>query len=101
MQKLSHCEKRLLEKSLNFSLPLKYLDYADYLVRFELFYRNIRNLAILSNEELDFVKTITKKVVLCSYQNCNNNVPQYLFKKEFLDLQNLHKIKNMIIQSLL
>ena len=48
-------------KGLNFSLPRKYLDYADYLVNFQLFYRNIRNLATLPNEDLDFVKTRTKK----------------------------------------
>ena len=38
---LSDCEKILLVKCLNFSLPPTYLDYADYLVNFELFYRNI------------------------------------------------------------
>ena len=38
------CEKkRLLAKGFNFSLPPKYLDYTDYLVNFEFFYRNIRN----------------------------------------------------------
>ena len=50
---LSVCEKRLLAKGLNFSLPAKYLHYADYLVNFELLYRNIRNLSILSNEDRD------------------------------------------------
>ena len=58
---LSDCEKRLLAKGLNFSLPPKYLDYADYLVNFKLFYRNMRNLGILSNEDLDFVKQEQKK----------------------------------------
>ena len=29
---LSDCEKRLLAKGLNFSLPPKYLDYTGYLV---------------------------------------------------------------------
>ena len=61
-------------KGVNFSLPLKYLDYADYVVNFELLYRNIRNFGILSNEDLDFVKTRTKEAVLSSYQNYNNNV---------------------------
>ena len=75
---LSDCEKGLLAKGLNFSLPSKYLDYADYLVNFELFYRNIRNLDILSNEDLDFVKTRTKEAALYSYRNYNNNVPQHL-----------------------
>ena len=95
---LSDCEKRLLAKGLNFSLPPKYLDYADYLVNFELFYRNIRNLGILSNEDLDFVKTRTKEAALSSYRNYNNNVPQHLSKEEFLALQNLRKNKNIVIQ---
>ena len=82
-------------KGLNFSLPPKYLDYADYLVNFELFYRNIHNLGILSNEDLDFVKTRTK---LSSYRNYNNNVLQHLSKEELLALQNLRKNKNIIIQ---
>ena len=72
-------------KGLNFSLPPKYLDYADYLVNFELFYRNIRNLGILSNEDLDFVKARTKQVALFSYRNYNNNVPQNLSKEEKSD----------------
>ena len=34
---LSDCEKRLLAKGSNFSLPPKYLDYADYLVNLSCF----------------------------------------------------------------
>ena len=74
------------------------MDYADYLVNFELFYRNICNLGILSNEDLDFVKTRTKEAALSSYRNYNNNVPQHLSKEEFLALQNLRKNKNIVIQ---
>ena len=77
------CEKRLLAKGLTFRLAQKYLDYVDYLVSFEFFYRNIRTLAILSHEDLDFVKTRTKVAALSSYRNCNNNVLQHLSKKEF------------------
>ena len=58
---LSDCENRLLVKGLNFNLPPKHLDYADYLVNLELFYRNIRSLGILSNEDLDFVKNKNKR----------------------------------------
>ena len=74
------------------------MDYADYLVNFELFYRNIRNLGILSNEDLDFVKTRTKEAALSSYRNYNKNVPQHLSKEEFLTLQNLRKNKNIVVQ---
>ena len=54
---LSDAEKKLLAKGLNFCLTLSQLNYADYLVYFELFYRNIGDLEVLSNEDLDFVKT--------------------------------------------
>ena len=79
-------------------MPPRHLDYTDYLVNFELFYRNIRNLGILSNEDLDFVKTRTKEAALSSYRNYNNNVPQHLSKEEFLALQNVRKNKNIAIQ---
>ena len=53
-------EKSLLIRGLQFSLPPKKLNYADYLTNFELFYRSIRNLDVLSNGDLDFVKTKIK-----------------------------------------
>ena len=74
------------------------MDYADCLVNFEFFYRNICNLDILSNEHLDFVKTRTKEAALSSYRNYNKNVPQHLSKEEFLALQNLRKNKNIVVQ---
>ena len=70
----------------------------DCLVQFELFFRDIRNLNILFNEDLDFVNTKTKEAVLSSYRSYNNNVPQSLSKEEFNSLQNLSKNKNLIIQ---
>ena len=51
---LSDAEKKLLAKCLNFCLAPKQLNYADYLVQFELFYRNIRTLDISPNEDLRF-----------------------------------------------
>ena len=86
-------EKRLLAKGLNFSLPPKYLDYADYLVIFELSYKSIRKLGVLSNKDVDSVKTRTKEVTLSSSGNYNNKVLEDLSIKEFLALQNIHKNK--------
>ena len=54
-------------EGLNFSIPCKKLDYTDYLVKFEVFFREIRNLDILSNEDMDFVKAKTKEGLLLSY----------------------------------
>ena len=76
---LSDAEKKLLAKGLNFCLALKQLNYADHLVHFELFYRNIRNLEVLSNEDLDFVKTKTKE-------------------QHYLHLDNTIKVLNKIFQ---
>ena len=70
----SDIEKKLLKKGLNFYLPPQQLKYADYLVHFEFFYRNIRNLEILSKEDLDFVKTKTKEV---AQSNIIKNIINY------------------------
>ena len=66
------------------------------IVRVAIFYRNICNLGILSNEHLDFVKIRTKEAALSSYRNYSNNVPRHLSKVEFLALQNLRKNKNIV-----
>ena len=52
---------------------------------------------ILSNEDLDFLKTKTKEAAP-SYRSYNNNVPQNLSKEEFAALPNLSKNKDLIIQ---
>ena len=83
---LSDIEKKLLAKGLNFCLPPKQLKYADYLAHFELFYRDIRNLEILSNEDLDFVKIKTKETALLSFRQYNKNPQQNLSKEELTAL---------------
>ena len=65
---LSDIDKKLLVKCLNFRLPSNQLKYADYLVHFEFFHRDIRNLEILFNEDLDLVKTKTKETALSSFR---------------------------------
>ena len=95
---LSDTEKKLLAKGLNFCLPPKQLKYADYLVHFELFYRDIHNLEILSNEDLDFVKTKTKETALSSFRQYNKNPQQNLSKEELAALTNLSKNKDIVIQ---
>ena len=65
---LYDAEKKFLAKGLNFCLVLKQRNYVDCLVHFDLFYRNIRNLEILSEQDLDSVKTKTKETVLSSFR---------------------------------
>ena len=85
-------------KDLNFSIPVKTINHADYLVIFELFWRDIRNLQGLSAEDLDFIKTKTKDIALSSFCTYNNNVPQHLSKGEFGALINLSQNKQFVIQ---
>ena len=79
--------QRILTKNLNFSVSCKKLDYADDPVNVELFFKDKRNLDILSNEYLNFVKAKTKEAALLSYRTYNNNVPPNLFKGKFIALQ--------------
>ena len=94
----SDAEKLLLVKGLWFSLPPKKPNYADYLTNFELFYRNIRNSDVLSNGDLDFVKTKIKDDALNSFRFCNANVPQNLFDEEFKALEKLSKNNIFVVQ---
>ena len=88
---LSDIEKKLLVKGLKFCL-------ADYLVHFELFYRDIRNLEILSNEDLDFVKTKTKETAVSSFRQYNKNPQQTLSKEELAALTSFRKHRDIVIQ---
>ena len=69
---LSEVEKSLLLTHLNFNIPPEKFNHADYLVNFELFYRDICNLQVLSAEDLDFIKTNTKDIALSSFRTYNN-----------------------------
>ena len=95
---LTEAEKSLLVKGLSFSLPPKQFSYSDYLINFELFYRSIDNLKILSGDNLDFIKTRIKDTALTSFRNYNANVPQHLSNEKFEALKTLSGNCNLVIQ---
>ena len=95
---LSGCEKTLLTKDLNFSIPCKKLGHADYLVNFELFFRDVYNLDILPNEDLDFAKFLRTAFLTEHLRWLLLNVSQNDFKDKFIALQNLSNIKDLIIE---
>ena len=95
---LSVTEKSLLDSGLRVFLPPKKLNYADYLTNFEFFFRSIRNLDVLSNGDLDFVKTKIKDAALGSFWFYNGNVLQNLYKQELEALDKLSKNKNLVVQ---
>ena len=83
---------------MDFCLPSKQLNFANYLVYFEWFYKDIRNLETLSNKDLDFVKAKTKETALSSFRQCNKSPQQNLSKKELAALTSLSKNKDIVIQ---
>ena len=95
---LSEAEKSLLVNDLNFNIPPKKLNHADYFVNFTLFYRDIRTLQVLSAEDLYFIKTKTKDISLSSFCTYNNIAPQHLLKGEFDFLKDLSQNKQIVIQ---
>ena len=94
---LTEVEKSLLVKGLSFSLSPKQLSYPDYLINFELFYRSINDLKVLSGDNLDFIKTRIKDTALTSFRNYNANVSQHLSNGEFEALKALIKNCNLVI----
>ena len=54
LRKLFLIIKFCSSEGFKFSIPSKKLNHADYLVNFELFYRDIHNTQALSTEDLDF-----------------------------------------------
>ena len=90
--------KSLLVKKLRFSLPTKKLKYADYVTNFEMFYRSIQNLNVLSNGNLDFVKTKLKDATLKSFCFYNKNVPQNLSDEGLRALEKISKNNNLVVQ---
>ena len=71
--RLKTIRKKGHAKGLNYCLPPKQLKYADYLVHFQLFHRDIHHLEVLAKEDLDVVRTKTKEIALSSFRQYNKN----------------------------
>ena len=67
-------------------------------MHFDLFYKIIRNLEVLPNQDLDFVKIKTNETELSSFRQYNKNPQQNLSKKELEALAILSKNKDIVIQ---
>ena len=57
---MSDIDKTVLAKGLNFALPPKKLNYADYLTPYELLFRDIKKLSV-NDSILERVKADRKK----------------------------------------
>ena len=97
---VSRIRSRKVSSSEGFKLwhPPKKLNYANYIVNFELFCRYIFNLEVLSVEDLDFIKTKPNDIALSPFRSYSSNLPQYLSKGEFYTLKNLSLSKHIVIE---
>ena len=96
---LSDTEKLLLCKGLNFALPPKRLRFEDYLLPFELLYRDVYD-SENKDESLLHLKSKIKDAGLSSYKiyNKKDHCYENLSPEEYDAFVNLSSNKSIIIQ---
>ena len=93
---LSDSEKQLLSKGLNYAIPPKHINYGDYLVPFELLFRDIEKETPTDNKE--FVKTRLKNIAYSTYEQTKRQLESNLSLNELNALKQLSRQKDIIIQ---
>ena len=94
---MSDIDKTVLAKGLNFALPPKKLNYADYLTPCEFLFRDINELSV-DDSILDRVKVDMKKICLSSFENFKFKDELNITSDELKSLKNLSSRKDIIIQ---
>ena len=94
---LSDIEKTILAKGLNFALPPKKLNYADYLTPYELLFRDIKELSV-DDSILERVKVDMKKICLSSFENFKFKDELNITPDELKALKDLSSRKHILIQ---
>ena len=95
---LNDIEKSLLAKGLNFGLLSKILNPADYLLPFEMVYRDTKIMDVPSSD-LHIIKVALKEYAYSSFKKYNFLKELNLSRDEYNTLKNLSSLKNIIIQS--
>ena len=96
--KLSNVEKNVLDRGLNFALPPVKLNYEDYLIPFELLFRDVTKLPVLENI-LERLKVEIKREAFSSYDNYSFWKELNISKEEHKALKCLFTNKDLIIQT--
>ena len=94
---LSDIEKTVLAKGLNFALPPKKLNYADYLTPYELLFRDIKELSV-DDSILERVKVDMKKICLSSFEKFKFKDELNVTPDELKALKDVWSRKDIIIQ---
>ena len=95
---LSDIEKSLLAKGLNFSIPPKQLNFADYLTPFETLFKDVKNSKTVSQQNLSLLKLDLKKLAYGSFNRYNFLKELNLSKPEYDALKKLSSNKDIVIQ---
>ena len=92
-------EKNILCKGLNFSVKPGWIEYSEFLLPFELLFRDIKR-EDLCNKDMSLIKARLLDTALTSYQNFSSDKdpPENLTPSEFKALKRLSKNKNIVIQ---
>ena len=94
---LSDIEKSLLAKGLNFSIPPKQLNFADYLTPFETLFKDVKNSKTVSQQNLSLLKLDLKKLAYGSFNRYNFLKELNLSKPEYDALKKLSSNKDIVI----
>ena len=94
---MSDIEKTVLAKGLNFALPPKKLNYADYLTPYEFVFRDIKKLSV-DDSILERIKIDMKKICFSSFENFKFKDELNITPDELKALKDLSSRKDIIIQ---
>ena len=92
-------KKNVLCKGLNFSAKPGLIEYSEFSLLFELFFRDIKR-EDLCDEEMSLIKFRLLEIALISYQNfySDRHPPENITSSEFKALKRLSKNKDIVIQ---
>ena len=96
---LNDVEKSVLGKGLNFSVKPKSIEYSEFLLPFELLFRDLKQ-ENLCSEDFSLIKARLLDTALSSYESFSRDqiLSENLTDSEFKALWHLSKNKNIVIQ---
>ena len=94
---LSDHEKIVLGKGLSFAIPPKTIEYSEFLVPFEMLFRDINSLEV-SNLNKECVKSRLRDSAYTSFKQVSKISEKNLSKEEVKALNNLVRNKDIVIQ---
>ena len=82
---------------MNFAIPAKNVNYADYLLPFELLFRDI-DLCEISSYDKEFIRSRSRDCAFTSFRDSGKIHENNLSKEEHLDLKDLIKNRDFVAQ---